>query len=307
MLTIVTGPADKGTGMTTLTPLVLRYVGGRQNTGDISRLTARNIRNHLMSFALSFGNRPVEQLGHRAVERWVAEMEAGGLAKSTQASRLSSLRCFARWCVLNGEVVKDWTLGAPKIRRPRRVPRDMTADHFAAMLPWCHTPRERLIVWLMFGCGLRCVEVHRLDLEDLDPITGMLHITGKARHERHVPVPDQVAAAWCAYLDDAGHGAGALIRSEIDGARRLGPERISGIVRRITADAGIKVRRFDGRGAHGLRACAASDLYDACGDPHIVQAFLGHASMATTSIYMRRASLGKMAEAQRQRTWPTAA
>lgn len=307
MLTIVTDPTDKWSRMTTLTPLVLRYVGGRQNTGDISRLTARNVRNHLMGFALSFGNRPLDQLGHRAVERWIGEMDAGGLAKSTQASRLSSLRCFARWCVLNGEVAKDWTLGAPKIRRPRRVPRDMTADHFAAMLPCCRSARERLVVWLMFGCGLRCVEVHRLDVEDLDPITGILHVVGKARHERHVPIPPQVALAWAVYLAEVGHGSGALIRNELDPARRLGPERISGLVRRITADAGIKVRRFDGRGAHGLRACAASDLYDACGDPHIVQAFLGHASMATTSIYMRRADLGKMAEAQGARAWPDAA
>lgn len=293
--------------MTTLTPLVLRYVGGRQGTGEISRLTARNVRNHLLGFAASFGNRPLDQLGHRAVERWVTEMQAAGLAKSTQASRLSSLRCFARWCVIAGHVDRDWTLGAARIRRPRRVPRDMTADHVAAMLGACRTERERLIVWLMFGCGLRCVEVHRLDVEDLDPITGALHLVGKASHERAVPLPAPVAAAWDAYLAVAAHGSGALVRSELDPARRLGPERISGIVGRIARDSGVKVRRFDGRGAHGLRACAASDLYDACQDPHIVQAFLGHASMATTSIYMRRASLGAMADAQEHRAWPEAA
>lgn len=290
--------ADLGERMaTTLGPHALRYVGERKRRGEIEPITARNISNHLMSFAVSYGKRPVQQLSHKAVERWLEEMHEQGLAPSTRAVRLSSLRTFARWCVITGVVERDWTLLAPRVRRPRVVPRDMTNAHVALVLAEAATDRELLIGWLMFGCGLRCVEVHRLDVEDLDRITMQLHVVGKAMHEREVSMPPPVLHAWDRYLASAGHHGGALIRSEL-GNSRLGPERISGIIGRLCRESGVKVRAYDGRSAHGLRAAAASDLYDACHDPMVVQEFLGHASLASGRPYLRRVAEGRVRDAQ---------
>lgn len=285
--------------MGTLSPLVLAYVGGRLRRGDLAPITARSVRHHLMRFSASFGRRPLDQLGPRSIERFIEEMEALGLAKSTQAAHLSSLRGFARWCVIDGRVPRDWTISAPRIRRPRQIPRDMTNDHALAVIGQARTDRERLIAWLMFGCGLRCVEVSRLQVDDYDPVTSLLHVTGKAGHQRHVPVPEPVYAAWSAYL--ANHGTGHLLRRETDGGGPVSPERISGIVRRLVADAGVKVRRYDGRSAHGLRAAAASDLYDVTHDARVVQQFLGHSSIATVSVYLRRAETDAVRAGQEAR------
>lgn len=285
----------------TLDELVIRYVGDRLRRGDITKDTARNIRNHLMLFARSFGNRPLDQLGPRAVERWLEEMTVDGTAKSTQALRMSSLRVFARWCVLGGHVTKDWTLAAPKVRRPRQMPRDMDNDHAAAVLAQARDERERLMVWLMFGCGLRCVEVSRLNVDDFDRRAGLLFIVGKGLHEREVPVTGAVVAAIDAYLATETHSTGPLIRTHTEDKRRVGPGRISGIMRRLVSAAGIKVRNYDGRSAHGLRAAAASDLYDQCQDPQVVQEFLGHANLATTSVYLRRRGVERVRDAQQRR------
>lgn len=284
----------------TLGPYVLRYVGERKRRGEIQPITARNVRNHLIHFADSFGRRPLNQLSYKAVERWLEEMHRDGLAASTKALRLSSLRNFARWCVMNDIVQKDWTLLAPKVRRPRVVPRDMTNEHVALILAEATTERELLIAWLMFGCGLRCIEVHRLDVEDLDRTTMMLHVVGKAKHEREVPLPMPVLSAWNAYLAAVGHTQGPLVRTH-NGVDRLGPERISGLMGRLCRDSGVKVRRYDGRSAHGIRAAAASDLFDACLDPVVVQEFLGHASLAAGRPYLRRASTGRVKDAQNRR------
>lgn len=284
----------------TLGPHVLRYVGERKRRGEIQPNTARNIRNHLIDFADSFGKRPLNQLSYKAVERWLEQMHRDGLAESTKALRLSSLRNFARWCVLNDVVAKDWTLLAPKVRRPRVVPRDMTNEHVALILAEAATERELLIAWLMFGCGLRCIEVHRLDVEDLDRLTKQLHVIGKARHERDVPVPPPVLRAWDDYLAVSGHTTGPLIRHH-NGLDRLGPERISGLIGRLCRESGVKVRRYDGRSAHGIRAAAASDLFDACLDPSVVQEFLGHASLAAGRPYLRRASTSRVRDAQAHR------
>jgi integrase/recombinase XerC len=284
-----------------LDALILSYVGERIRRGEIQGNTARNIRNHLFLFAESFGQRPVDQLGVRAIERWVEQMEKAGTAKSTQALRLSSLRVFAKWCVRNGHVTKDWTMDAPQIRRARQIPRDMDRHHFELVLKMARDERERLIVWLMFGCGLRCVEVSRLNVDDYEKATGNLFVTGKALHERYVPVPLPVRAAIASYLATETHHSGALVRTHTDDKRRLGPGRISGIIGRLCREAGIKVRNYDGRSAHGLRSGGASDLMDECGDIRVVSEFLGHVNIATTDRYLLRRGLEKIREAQDRR------
>jgi len=152
----------------------------------------------------------------------------------------------------------------------------------------------------MFGCGLRCVEVSRLDVDDFDPFTHTLHITGKAGHQRNVPVPEVVRMTITGYLAN-GRGHGPLVRRDDNRPGRLGAGRISGLAGRMIRDAGIKSRLYDGRSAHGLRAAAASDLFDACGDATVVQEFLGHANLQTTSIYLRRAKTERVAAAQTSR------
>lgn len=283
--------------MTTLGKHVIQYVGERLRRGEIQKVTARNVRNHLLNFAESWGMRPLAQLSHKAVERWLEEMTATGMAPGTKALRLSSLRNFARWCVITDVVRKDWTLLGPKVRRPRVMPRDMNNQHVALTMAEASNTRARLICWLMFGCGLRCVEVSRLNVEDLDRVTMEVHVTGKGGHERIVPVPREVVRAWDTYLDEAGHRQGALVR-HADSPKRLGPERISGLVGRLVRQAGVKVRNHDGRSAHGFRAAGASDLYDVCHDPKVVQEFLGHASLEAGRPYIRRAERSQVREAQ---------
>lgn len=277
--------------MTTLGPIVLRYIGDRVRRGELDPKHCRGPRNHLMSFAKSFGRRPLDQLGHRAVERWLEELHARNLAPSTRAAHLSSLRTFARWCVLRDVVARDWTLAAPKITRPRVIPRDMTGDHFRATVAVAPDQRQRLVVWLMYGAGLRCVEVSRLDVDDYDPVGRTLFVTGKRGHQRMVPVGDPLRREIVAYLAWSGHTTGPLI-ARLDGKPgRVGPERISGMVGKLVRKAGVKVRNGDGRGAHGFRACAASDMLDATPNAWTVAEFLGHADLSSLRPYIRRRKL----------------
>src|SRR5690606_5624659 len=147
------------------------------------------------------------------------------------------------------------------------------------------------LVLLMFDAGCRCVEVSRLDVDDIDRETSTVRLRGKGGHERDVPISPATVAAVDRYLLAAGHHAGPLVRTEDGRSARLGPERISGLVGRMFRAAGVKVRPYDGRSAHGLRAAAASDVFAGCQDPQIVQQFLGHADMQSLGRYLRRADL----------------
>lgn len=288
-------------GETELGRLAVRYITDRQKAGQITRLTAEANYRHLRSFCESFGNRPLRQLGHAAVQRWLEAMEKHGYAPATRSVHLSTLRGFARWCVLHRHVKTDWTIHAPKIRRSRQVPRDLTAAHFALILQAAPDSRARCALWLMFGCGLRCVEVARLQVDDLDRASGFLFVTGKGGHQAFVPCPAPVIEAIDTYLSDAGHRSGFLLRPVRGDAPSLSPSRISHFAIAAIRESGVKIRKGDGRSAHGLRAAAASELYDVCRDPRIVQQFLRHQHLQTTSIYLRRAEQEQVRLAVEQR------
>lgn len=288
--------------VTTLTPYVLRYTGNLQRQGDITRDTAKSLRHQLYPFAASFGQRPVDQLGKRAVERWLEETTH--LRPSTRAARLCTLRRFAGWLIDEGVISKDFTRGVRKIRRPRREPRDVQLDHFVACLRSCQTTRHAVVIWLAYGLGLRCVEISRLTIDDWDTTSNELHVVGKALHERTVPVPSVVRAVLMSYLRERGATSGAFVHNETRPGDHLTASCVSSMVSRICDRTGMKIKPYDGFSAHGLRSGAASDLLDACGgDLRVVMEFLGHANLATTSIYTRRAGRARMRAALEQRRW----
>lgn len=286
---------------TPLGRLAHQYVTERLRSGQIVRLTADANRCHLRSFVESFGNRPIDQLGHAAVQRWLEMLERKGYAAATRSVHMSTLRGFAKWCVLHKHVKTDWTIHAPKIRRSRQVPRDLTAAHFNLIIDAAPDSRARCALWLMFGSGLRCVEVSRLEVDDLDRASGFLFVTGKGGHQGFVPCPAPVLTAIDTYLAESGHTSGPLIRPVRGPIRPLSPSRISHFAIQAIRDAGVKIRKGDGRTAHGLRAAAASELYDTCRDPRIVQQFLRHAHLQTTSVYLRRAEQEQVRKAVEQR------
>ncbi len=285
----------------TLMPHARRYVDERRKRGEYTVGTARNASWALRAFSESFGNRPLDQLGPRAVERW--QEGFGHLSPATRRQRLSYVRGFAAWMVKRALVKSDFTADIPPIRQPRAVPRALPAEKVARLLAACPDARARAMVWLMVGCGLRCVEVARLEYADYDERTRTLRVVGKAGNQRDVPVPVEVAAALAVYRDELPFRYGPLIRSHLHPSRGISADTVSGLVGRWCDLAGIKARRRDGISAHALRHTAASDVLEACNDLRVVQALLGHQHLSTTSIYLRHVDLATMRKAMAGRDY----
>ncbi|HET7736438.1 MAG TPA: tyrosine-type recombinase/integrase [Nocardioidaceae bacterium] len=286
--------------MSTLTPHTSTYITERRRRGEITQRSAKNLRYALDGLDQSLGHRPLGQLTRRAIDRWMET--TGHLAPSTRRNHLAAARGFCRWMVACGLIEHDPTEGVARIPQPRSVPRAMTEADVATL--WQRVPdvRARAIVALMVGCGLRCVEVARLTVSDYDPDGGMLRVTGKAMHERELPVPGEVGAALDGYLRSVGGVmSGPLIRSTRSTAHGLSAETISTYMSRWMSEAGLKVGRWDGRSAHALRHTAASDVLDRCHDLRVVQEMLGHQHLSSTSIYLRRAGMAQLREAMEGR------
>lgn len=289
--------------MGTLTDQISRYTRGRQQRGEITLSTMRDLRWTLHGFDESFGNRPLAQLGPAAVDRWLESI--GHLAAATRREYLSRVRTFCRWLVAEGKLRTDPTAHVPRIRQSTRVPRVLEEEQVARVLRAAPDARARAVLWLMVGCGLRCCEVARLQVEDY---TGRDVIArGKNDKERVVPVPVRVAGAVNAYLEEVGVTAGPLIRSSLVPSRGLSPHTLSGYVREWMVAAGVKIRALDGRSAHALRRTCATDVA-AHADLRVVQQMLGHTRLETTAKgYLAPVSLEAMRDAMEGRGYAEAA
>lgn len=281
-------------GKTTLGVLVERYLTQRIRSGTLAIDSGRNHRSALHRLAAIHGQRSAGQLGRATLLAWLETR--GRLRPASRRAQVSYVRSFLAWLTAEGIVRKDPSVFLPKVKPPRSNPRAMDADAVEKVRVTCPDARGRAIVSLMFELGLRCVEVSRLNVEDWSRRDQMIRVVGKGGHSRDLPVPDVVTRAIGAYLDEHPATSGPLIRSYRD-TTALGRDTISGMVSEWMRFAGVKHAPRDGVSAHALRHTAASDLLDACGDLRVVQEFLGHEHLATTSIYLRRAGTAKMRDA----------
>lgn len=224
-------------------------------------------------------------LGTTHVTDWLESLEH--LAPATRRRRYSTVRTFCGWLTATGQVDKDPTFGVRGPKQPRSVPRAMRAADVTRVLESLPDARAELIVTWMVQLGLRCCEVARLQLGDIDTVGGMVRIRGKGGHERILPIVDEASDALDEYLrSDYPGGAGPLIRSRLHPGRGLDPDTISGLVSEWMRLAGVKRQVRDGVSAHALRHTMASDALRGGAHLRDVQHALGHAHLTTTEIYL---------------------
>lgn len=273
--------------------LANRWVTGRVRRREITPLTGRNHRSALSSFVAVVGQRT--SIRRAEVERWMEHR--ADLAAATRRSDLSTVRGWCRWLVEEGHLGKDPCIHVRPPKEPRRIPRYIDRELINELIDVCPDARARAVVWLMFGAGLRCVEVERLQVEDWDRRAELLKVRGKGGHEREVPVVDGVRETLTSYLAEYPATTGPLIRSYRT-PTSLRADTLSGVVSELMRAAGIKQAPRDGMSAHALRHTAAADTLDASGgNLWLVGEMLGHANLNTVKVYLRRARTGEMRDA----------
>lgn len=270
----------------TLSASVRAYITERVQQGRMAHATGASNRGVLLSLAESHGQRPVDKLGTASIERWLGTISH--LAPGTQRRYLSIVRGYTAWLVRKRLLRYDPCLAVEPVRVPRPADRALTGHQVAALLEHVPDLRGMAIVWLMLGCGLRCIEVSRLEQGDYDRVGRTLHVVGKGGHPRTVPVPTEVLPALTAYLASTPSTSGPLIRSYRYPQRGLSARYISGLCTQWMRDAGLKSHPYDGISAHAARHTAGSDVYERCGSLTVVADFLGHSSIGMARRYTRK-------------------
>lgn len=286
-------------GAATLVPLVYAWVNGRVRRREITADTARRYRTVALSFAVSYGGRPVKSMGRHDIERWIETRSH--LAPGTLRNDVNQVRQFVTWLQREKHIARNPMLDIRTPKVPRSVPRALTAAE--ARRFWESLPdlRARAIVTLMLGLGMRRAEVLGLQVGDWDRRAGVIVVTGKGGHMRMLPILPAQADHLQRYLDSIGVTAGPMIRTE-DGTRSISNCWLGMLVAQWMRDCGVKHRPLDGKAAHALRHTAASDIADVESDLRVVQQFLGHQSLATTQVYLRRIDVGEIRAALEERS-----
>lgn len=259
-----------------------RYITARKRQGA-KRGTVANLRWALDSFAKHVGRRDLRQVGPADLERWLEG--CGSYSPASRRAMLSAVRGFLRWCERNKYIRHNPANHVRGPKQPRILPRALAGEAATQVLLACPDARARLIVTLMLQQGLRCVEVSRLELCDLDRFHGTMRVRGKADHERVLPLMDETKYALHEYLSEYPCTAGPLVRSYTQ-LQSLTPGSISRLVSGWMLDSGVKSAPRDGISAHCNRHTMASDMLRNGAHLRDVQAALGHAHLATTETYI---------------------
>jgi len=229
------------------------------------------------------------------LRRFLAQLTTLGYARASIARRVGAIHTFYRWAKARGVVQDDPSalLGRPKVvsRLPvvLRVPEAATlveapeAAAGSSAADAAVAARDRAILELMYGSGLRVSEVAGLTIERIDLDRGRVTVFGKGDKEREVPLGDparEAVEAWLVVRDVLQPGSGDALFTNRRG-RPIGPRDIRRLVGRY-AGATLSGRRVT---PHTLRHSFATHLLEGGADIRAVQEMLGHASVATTQRY----------------------
>jgi len=250
-------------------------------------------RRDLVAWASWLDNRGRTLLGaQRAdVDAFLAD-QFRAKAKATSVSRrLSALRRFYALQLLQGTLTSDPTLRVRAPKLPRRLPKNLSEKDVEALLgaPDHKTTlglRDRAMLETLYATGLRVSELVGLTLAQISLDMGVVRVVGKGNKERLVPIGEEsirwvsryLAIARPALIGD-GKSSALFVTSR---RAPLTRQAFWALVKRLGAKAGIPAKSLS---PHVLRHAFATHLLNHGADLRVVQLLLGHADIATTTIY----------------------
>ena len=292
-------------------------------TRNLSAHTIRAYRGDiggLLEHLARHGENDLTGLDLGVLRSWLAQQQTSGAARSTLARRAAAARTFTAHARAAGWILVDPGVRLASPRTHRSLPEILNVDQARAVVDAVgrrgsadavhdrdhHLDggeaartgsrtdnainralgrRDRLVLELLYGCGIRVSELVGLDLTDIDPGRRVVRVFGKGSKERVTPYGLPAQHALDAYLSTgrptvaAAQSGSALLLGRQGG--RLGQRE----ARRIVHAAVAAVPDTPDIGPHGLRHSAATHVLEGGADLRSVQELLGHASLATTQIY----------------------
>jgi integrase/recombinase XerC len=267
----------------------LRYLEVERN---VSEHTIRAYAKDLKIFA-EHCNVKAEEIELLDVRSFVSEQIREGMAKTTAARRLATVRSFLGYLYAEGYIKINYAKLVPTPKTPKHLPNFLSVDDTfglvekpegIGLLP----VRDRAILELLYSSGLRVSEISGLNVDDLNIRETLVKVRGKGKKERIVPIGGKAIDALKSYLVERRLFKRKKHVSDSDTALFLNREGTRLTVRQIRRIV-VKYARAIGIsgqiGPHTLRHTFATHLLMGGADLRAIQELLGHSSLSTTQKY----------------------
>jgi integrase/recombinase XerC len=247
---------------------------------------------------------------HTQIRAYLGALYQRGLSKASAARALAAIRSWFKWLARAGHVEQNAASLVATPRLPKHLPRVPSIEKMnravdsvgedAASWP----TRDKTILEVLYGCGIRNAELTGLNLEDIHWANEAILVRGKGQKQRYVPLGDSAAQAIRAYLAErsarlaaAGNGKGTatpalFINLQLRGLGKVGDGKSNGQARLTTRSVGRIVKRIAvlrGLSAdvhpHTLRHAFGTHLLEEGADLRAIQELLGHERLSTTQRY----------------------
>ena len=237
----------------------------------------------------------MRQIDHITIREWLSELHTAQKKKSSIARKLAALRTFFQFLIREGVVEMNPAKLVSTPRLEKKLPNHLSVEDAVRFIetPDVETDlgkRDRAILEILYGTGVRVSELTKLNLHDIDYRNKMLRVKGKRRKERIVPFGDPALHSLMRYLTEVRNtflNNAPIAERETDAVflnyqgTRITTRSVGRMVDKyITLCAGIH-----NISPHALRHSFATHLLDSGADLRDIQELLGHARLSTTQIY----------------------
>ena len=242
-----------------------------------------------LTFLAQDGVTTPDAVTREEVRSHIEALEDVGLAPASVERAVSAIKGFHRFMVAEQITEVHPTADLPLPAKPSRLPDVISREQAAALLdqPFPRTPasqRDRTMLEVLYGCGLRVSELCDLDQRQVLLDEEVLRVFGKGSKERVVPIMGTAAAALADYLDEWRSGLVGRVPTPAvflnTHGGRISRQSVHTIVERYGRMVGIT-----GLHPHTLRHSFATHVLEGGADLRIVQELLGHANISTTQLY----------------------
>lgn len=231
-----------------------------------------------------------KDINRQLVSNYEAHLVTQGLSSSTVKHRMSVVKGLHRYLVREGADAKDPAAGLPVPKNPQRLPEVLSVEEVSALLnqPFPVNPqglRDKAILEVLYGCGLRVSECSGLNCDECLLDEGYLRVLGKGGKQRIAPIAGVAKVALSTYLEE---GRPQLLKLTRPLAAVFLNTRGGRLTRQsihaLVARAGLAIGKKNLH-PHTLRHSFATHLLANGADLRAIQEMLGHSDISTTQIY----------------------
>ena len=279
-------------GTTTVEKAIAKFIRALQER-NASVHTIKAYRTDLEEFSAYVGPQGWGDIDHVLIRGYLSSLYDRGLSKTSVARALAPLRSLYRWLAQEGVVEQNPAklVATPKL--PKKLPRVPTIEEVNTVLDEqmpdssAFAERDRVILELLYGCGIRNSELVGINLDDIRWSNEVVLVRGKGKKERYVPFGESAAEAMKAYLPrrqqvlgQSRHTTERALLVNFRGGR-LTTRSVGRIVKQIAVSKGLSPDVHP----HTLRHAFGTHMLEEGADLRAIQEMLGHERLATTQRY----------------------